>query len=258
MDLQKLIKNKLDKRKYLYLFLDIEGTLLPGGDTQTQPRPRYQIIKALESLQNIKKISVNLLSEYSVEQAENLIANNDFNYIGYWGGEIKKNSHIEFLFGKEEYEKIFNDIIGNFYAVFKNMVGVKLQQTPFYITVSYAQNHSPAFYHSFNLWLKNIYPKIIRYRLMPVFCHNHKFILKPAKLRKFAAVNNILEEKDLHKSVIIYVGNSFMDEEIFHMLKDKGITVRIDNYPAATNAHYRFRSDIELIQFLNMISDFYL
>ena len=42
------------------------------------------------------------------------------------------------------------------------------------------------------------------------------------------------------------------------MFKDKGITIRIDNYTAKTTAHHHFRSDIELIRFLNMIFDFYV
>ena len=257
MDLQQQLKSKLDKRKYLYLFLDFEGTIIPKSESQLQPRPRQQVIKALEKLQDIQKVSVNLLSERSVENVKDLIQVQDFNYIGYLGGEIRQNNHSDFVFSPDNYIKIFRDLKTQYQHFFEGLTGIEFRETPFYIHLNFAQNHSPSFYHAFNLWLKEIYPKIIRYRLMPVFYHNHKFILKPAKLNKLNAVHKILEEKDLHKSIVIYVGDNFMDEEIFTMFKDKGITVRIDNYIARTTAHHHFRSDIELIRFLNMIFDFY-
>ncbi|MCK5076818.1 MAG: HAD-IIB family hydrolase [Calditrichia bacterium] len=258
MDLQQQLKSKLDKRKYLYLFLDFEGTIIPKSESQLQPRPRQQVIKALEKLQEIQKVSVNLLSERSIQYVRDLIQVENFNYIGYLGGEIQQNSHPSYVFNPEIYKKLFKDIKKQYDLFFENLPGIEFRETPFYINLNYGQNHSPSFFHAFNLWLKEIYPKIIRYRLMPVFYHNNKFILKPAKLNKINAVHKILEEKDLHKSIVIYVGDNFMDEEIFTMFKDKGITIRIDNYTAKTTAHHHFRSDIELIRFLNMIFDFYV
>ncbi|MCK5076743.1 MAG: HAD-IIB family hydrolase [Calditrichia bacterium] len=257
MDLQQQLKSKLDKRKYLYLFLDLEGTIIPRGESQLVPRPRQQVIRALDNLQQEKKVCVNLLSEHSTTYAKDLIKIEDFNYIGFMGGEIQQNSHSKFIYNPESYKKLFIELENLYTKNFKNLTGVEFKRNPFFLSLNFSQNHSPSFYHALNLWLKEIYPKIIRYRLMPIFYHNNKFILKPAKLSKMVAIYKILEEKDLHKSVVIYVGDNFMDEEIFTMLKDKGITVRINNYPAKTNAHHHFRSDIELIRFLNMVYDFY-
>lgn len=249
--------NKLDRRKYCYLFLDFEGTIAPLRDRTHLTKPRQQIIKALSNLEAIPKVSINIISEIDPEQTRSLIEIPGFNYIGYLGGEILMDGHITNLIKPNSFSKIFGAIEKKFYSVFKDVPGIQFVKTPYYIMIDHGTNYSPSFYHALNLWMEEIFPKIVRHRLIPNILHDRKVILRPAKLNKLNAINHIFNEKELHKSLIIYVGDNFMDEHVFSNLKDKGITIRVNNYSINSSAHHSFGSDIELVQFLNMIYKFY-
>lgn len=255
--MQNYLLHKLDRRKYCYLFLDFEGTIAPIRDRTHITKPRQQIIKALSNLLDIDKISVNIISEISPEQTRELMEINHFNYIGYFGGEMIIEGQVKSLLKPNELKPVFHAIEKKFYSIFSDITGIHFIKTPYYILIDHSTNYSPAFYHAFNLWLEEIFPKIVRYRLIPNVFHDKKIIIRPAKLNKINAINYIFKEKDLHKSLIIYVGDNFTDEEVFSSLRDKGITIRISNYNIETNAHHSFGSDIELVQFLNMIYKFY-
>jgi hydroxymethylpyrimidine pyrophosphatase-like HAD family hydrolase len=182
---------------------------------------------------------------------------NNFNFIGYLGGEIIMDGRVVSLLKSKNYQHIFNSIEKKFYSVFKDVSGILFIKTPYYILVDHTSNSSPTFYHALNLWIEDIFPKIVRYRLIINIFPDRKILLRPAKLNKMNAINHIFKEKELHKSMVVYIGDNFLDEEVFLNLRDKGITIRVGHYSASSNAHHTFGSDIELVQFLNLIYKFY-
>lgn len=249
--------NKLDKRKYCYLFLDYEGTIAPLRDRTHMTRPRQQIIKALGNLLEVKKVNINIISELSCEQTRDLMEIDGFNYIGYLGGEIMMDGQVVSVLNARDYKPIFQSIEKKFYHYFKDIPGVHLMKTPYYLLIDHGANYSMSYYHALNLWVEEIFPKIVRYRLILNILPDKKVLLRPVKLNKLNAINLIFREKELLKSVIVYVGDNFLDEEVFTNLQDKGITIRVSNYPIASNAHHTIGSDIELVRLLNMIYQFY-
>ncbi|MDD5194133.1 MAG: trehalose-phosphatase [Candidatus Omnitrophica bacterium] len=249
------IKNKL-KGKYLYIFLDYDGTLTPIARTPNQARISQEAKNILKRLARCRLCKIAIISGRALKDIRSLVGLRDIIYVGNHGFElagpkIKFQNPLSLRYRKvlEEIKKKLNEKISLIKGAFVEDKGLSLSL------------------HYRLVKAKDI-PKLEAIFHETVIIHHVKGQVKITSGKKVlevrlpgdwgkgrAALWLLARQKFLigAKPLIpIYIGDDASDEDAFLALKNKGLTVFVGS-KGSSDARYYLNNPNEVQKFLQEV-----
>jgi len=251
------LKSKL-KDKYIMLFLDFDGTLVPIVDKPDKAVISAQTKKILAELSKLSNCRISVISGRDINYIKNQIGMKNIVYAGNHGfemedadGKFKKFVPIKY---KATLKKIKKDLKNKLSFV----KGVFIEDKGLSLSVHYRMVDKK------EVWLvKDVFCKIAN----PYLKKNDIKIKKGKKLLEIRPIADwdkgkaVLRLLSKQKSVCkndkilpVYIGDDLTDEDAFKVLKDKGITVFVGR-PKKSYADFYLKNTKEVKEFLIRIRE---
>lgn len=242
------LKDKI-KNKYIFLFLDYDGTLASIADTPQDAVIPKETKTLLKELAKISKAKIAIISGRALGDIKDKVGLKDIVYVGNHGLEIEGS---EIKCDKTVLGKIKKDLAERL-ALIK---GVILEDKGFSISVHY-RLADRKYIHKVKT---NVRSAVIPY------ADRNKIKIKPGKevieIRpslgwdKGKAVLWLLDRQTSavgNKPIMpIYIGDDITDEDAFKVLKNKGIAIFVGNIRPSYAQYYLNDSD-EVKKFLQRL-----
>lgn len=246
------------KGKFIYLFLDYDGTLAPIADIPSDAVMPDRIKKLLHKLSEIPSYRIAIVSGRKLSDLEKRIKLKNIVYVGNHGLEIK-GPKIKFKSPiPVRYRRSLKEIKAKLIKQLSRIGGAFVEDKGFSLGVHYrlvVKKNIPAvkkiFYATtLNYELKNIIiVKIGKMALEirpPIPWDKGRVVLWLLGRRLFAMRNKKI------KVLPIYIGDDTTDEDAFEELKDKGLTIFVGK-PKKTKARFYLKDTEEVARFLEVI-----
>ena len=244
------------KNKFIYLFLDYDGTLTPIVDTPEKAVLHREVKEILKKLTINSKCKIAIISGRSLKDIKNKIGLNNIFYVGNHGLEIE-GGKIKFESrNSSEIKLIIRQIredLSNRLSTFK---GVFIEDKGLTLSFHYRLADKKGMTS-----IKKIFDEVTH-----LYLTQNKIKINPGKMvydikplvtwNKGTAVLLLLEQQRTlirEEPVIpIYIGDDVMDEDAFEVLKDKGLTIFVGE-PCKSKARNYLKDHTEVTKFLNQI-----
>ncbi|MDD5679626.1 MAG: trehalose-phosphatase [Candidatus Omnitrophica bacterium] len=246
------------KGKFLYLFLDYDGTLAPIAQT---PDKAIMTNKAKDLLRQVSKmpnVKIAIVSGRKLSDIEKRIRLKNIVYVGNHGFEIKGpkikfESHLPL-----RYERSLDEIKAKLKKQLAAIKGAVVEDKGFSLGVHYrlvdkknVQAVKNIFYATALIYeLKNIITVKtgkMALEIRPAAAWDKgKVVLWLLGRRLFVMRNKKM------KVIPVYIGDDTTDEDAFEVLKDKGITIFVGK-PKNTKARFYLKDTEEVAEFLEAI-----
>ena len=255
-DLEKIKKTL--KGKFVYLFLDYDGTLAPIAETPDKATMPKETKDLLQQLSNMPNCKIAIVSGRALKDVSRRIDLKNIVYVGNHGFEIKGpkidfKSQLPYL-----YRKTLEKIKGKLEKNLSLIRGVLIEDKGFSLSVHYRSADKKAipsimseFYTSLLLHevRNDVLVKTGKMTLEimpPIAWDKGKVVLWLLARRKF-----VLRAKKI-KVLPIYIGDDITDEDAFISLQGRGITVFVGK-PKKTKARFYVKDSFEAAIFLKSI-----
>ena len=249
------LKEKL-KDKFIFLFLDYDGTLTPIVETPREAIISCETKELLEKLSKIPKCKIAIISGRALKDIKNKVNLENIIYVGNHGLEIedpkiKFESPISSRY-KDILEYIKTDLIKELSLI----KGVILEDKGFSLSVHFrlvdrkkipqvkAIVHESAIPYLVRNEIKIKPGKMVLEIRLPGNWDKGKVVLWLLARQRF-----LIGEKDL---IPIYIGDDKTDEDAFKALKNEGLTVFVDR-PRLSHARYYLKNTEEVTDLLHKI-----
>lgn len=251
------IKEKI-KNKYIFLFLDYDGTLTPLVDTPQAAIIPKETKTLLKELTKSLRVKIAIISGRALLDIKNKVGLKNIIYVGNHGLEIK-GSKIRFESPTSvTYKAIIGKIKSDLAKRLSSIKGVILEDKGLSLSIHY------------RLVDKKYIPKVktIVHETTILYAVRNKIKIKPGK--------EVLEirpplEWDKGKTVLwllgrqkfalgdkpiipIYIGDDITDEDAFRVLRNKGLTICV-GVPNSSEAKYYLKDTKEVLEFLKIVSE---
>lgn len=270
------VKNQIREAGHTLLLLDYDGTVVPIAPTPETALLSSDARYTLEILRNHPKISLGVISSRALAEIQALIGLEEIYYAGNHGLEMDlKGVHFIHPEAKQFIpllRKLLHQIASYLGSV--TMASFKDQRIANGGRSSppYSLDHYPgAFLEdkglSLSLHWRNLSPSEVP-RLkeeleLTLAPYADKLISAGGKKvwevrprldwNKGSAVLKILEHFPKEGVTPIYVGDDRTDEDAFKALRESGLTVRVGNEKADTQAQYYVKEQEEVLRFLQIL-----
>lgn len=238
----------------VFLFLDYDGTLVPIADTPQEaahmPEEQKRLVTALSCLPECK---IAIISGRPLEDIKDIAGIQEIIYVGNHGFEIEGP---KIKYKKQEftgYRQVLEAIKGAFNKKLSAAKGVLIEDKGFTLALHYRladDKNIPAIKNIFNeITIPYVSKEKIRVRTgkmlleirPPVDWDKGKVVLWLLARQRF-----ILKDEDVFP---VYIGDDATDEDAFKVLKNKGLTIVVDNPPDSC-AQYYVKDTLEVGVFL--------
>lgn len=252
------IKNNL-KDKYIFLFLDYDGTLTSISETPEKATIPVKAKMLLERLSKNPKFKIAIISGRVLRDVKNKVGLKNIIYAGNHGLELE-GPKIRFKAPiPEGYKSILNQI--------KNRLKKKLSQ----VKGAFVEDKCFSLSLHYRLVDKKDIPKvkIIFHEIVILFKIQNKIRTKSGKMvfeirppinwDKGKAVLWLLARQCFslrnkkQKIFPIYIGDDVTDEDAFKVLRNKGLTIFVGR-PKTSYAEYFLKDTKEVIRFLKNLN----
>jgi trehalose-phosphatase len=249
------IKNELRKR-FLFLFLDYDGTLTPIVDLPEKAVISDAIRKLLRELSCAPECKLAIISGRALDDIINLVGIKDIIYVGNHGLEIK-SPKIKFespipLKTKSIIRRIYDEL----YNRLSGIKGIFIEDKRLTISVHYRLVDKRDVPMLLNILTEITMPFVSEGKIRittgkkvyeirpPVEWDKGKVVLWLLARQKF-----ILKENNM---LPIYLGDDATDEDAFRVLKNKGLSVFMGK-PGASRADFYLKNTEDLVRFMKRI-----
>lgn len=244
--------------KFIYLFLDYDGTLAPIAHTPAKavmPENTFNMLRRLSKDPNCK---IAIVSGRSLEDISRRVGLEDIVYVGNHGFEIK-GAGIEFKVPlSSKHRKTIVAIKSMLEKKLSSISGVLIEDKGFSVSLHYRLADARDF-PSIRKGARSVLIPYIDHKDVIVKTGKMVFeIMPPIAWDKGKAVLWLLKKqksimgKDKKNSISIYIGDDTTDEDAFRALGNKGITVFVGR-PKRTRARFRLRGASEVAVFLRSV-----
>lgn len=249
---------KILRNKFVYLFLDYDGTLAPIAKTPGRAVMPDRTKELLCRLSKMPDCKVAIVSGRKLSDLEKRIKLKNIVYVGNHGFEIR-GPKIKFESPiPARYRKSLTEIKTKLNSELSAIDGVFIEDKGFSLGVHYRladkkniQKVKNIFYAATLVYeLRNII--VVRTGKMaleirpPAAWDKGKVVLWLLGRRLFVMRNRKMEV------IPIYIGDDTTDEDAFESLKDKGITIFVGK-PGKTKAQFYLKDTEEVAEFLENI-----
>lgn len=250
------LQKELGNNKYIFLFLDYDGTLTPIVEAPDKAVLSFETKNLLKKLIKNPKHKLAFISGRALEDLKKMINIQDIVYVGNHGLEIdgpklKFESPVSL-----RYKTILQNIKDDLSAKLSTIKGVIIEDKKLSLSVHY------------RLVDRTQIPKVeaILHEATILYAVRNKiktqigkkvFEIRPSlEWDKGKVVLWLLARwKFVLKDMLpIYLGDDVSDEDAFKALKNKGITIFVGG-PKDSNAQYYLKNTQEVTDFLNRIAN---
>lgn len=247
---------KILRGKFVYFFLDYDGTLTPIAETPQKavlPKETKELLRSLIALPSCK---VAIISGRALRDIEKQVGLSNIVYVGNHGFEIK-GPRITFESPlPRRYRATLKSIKEKLQKELSDIRGVIIEDKGFSLCVHYRQvdkNKIPLVKAAFSgaLLIHEIREYVVirmgkmLLEIRPTIPWDKgKVVLWLLARQKFAS-----DEKG-RKVLPVYIGDDFTDEDAFRDINNKGITIFVGR-PRKTLAKYRVSNTDEVVRFLS-------
>lgn len=249
---------KMLKDKFLYLFLDYDGTLTPIASSPDKAVMSARTKDLLRRLSNVRDRKIAVVSGRALADISRRVGLKNIVYVGNHGFEIK-GPKIEFKSPVPiKYRKALEEIKEKLSVSLASVKGVLIEDKGFSLSLHYRlveKKRAAAVKADF-------YAAVLLYELRGVISvRSGKMSLEvrpPLPWNKGKVVlwllgRRLFAMKNRRKKVLpIYIGDDITDEDAFESLKDRGMTIFVGK-PDSTKARFYVKDTDEVAGFLRII-----
>jgi len=242
--------------KHIMLFLDYDGTLTPIVSTPDKAFISQEVKELLNELSKSPTCKLAIISGRSLSDIKALVGLKDIIYAGNHGLEIE-GPKIKF---ESQVSPRLKSIIRHIYedavSKFSKIKGVLIEDKGLTISIHYRLVDKKDIQEFLSIFNEIADPYIVRgkikinsgkkvYEIRPsVMWDKGKIVLWLLARQQFLLEKN--------KILPVYIGDDVTDEDAFKVLKNKGITIFVDN-PKPSYAQYYLKDTNEVKEFLKRI-----
>ncbi len=249
------IKKKLTN-KHLFLFFDYDGTLTPIVKTPQQAVISKKVKGLLKELLRKPGLALAIISGRQLKDIKNIVGLKDIIYAGNHGLEIQ-GPKIKF---ESQVSPRIKSVIHNIYekmvASFSGIKGVLLEDKGLTISVHYRLVNNKDMQGFLSLFSQITGPFTVNnsikinegkkvYEIRPMVAWD-----KGKTVLWLLARQQFLVGED--KVFPVYFGDDLTDEDVFKVLKNKGLTVFVGQ-PGISKALYYVKSTAGVTQFMKQV-----
>lgn len=246
------------KGKFIYLFLDHDGTLAPIAQTPDKAIISKKTKDLLRQLSKMTNCKIAIVSGRALKDISKRIGLKNIVYVGNHGFEIK-GPKIEFKSPiSRKYSKILKGIEAKLKRDLSQFKGVFVEDKGFCLTVHYRladENDISAIASKFyfatfidefrnNIQVKS--GKMVREIRPPILWDKGM-----AALWLLNRQSSVTKDREM-EALPVYIGDDKTDEDAFQVLKDKGLTIFVGK-PRNTSARFYLKDTKEVAHFLEEI-----
>jgi trehalose-phosphatase len=251
------LKNRLNG-KFILLFLDYDGTLTPIVETPEKAVISREPKDLLNKLSKKSHCSVAIISGRSLNDIKGLVRLKDIIYVGNHGLEIE-GPKIKF---ESQLSPRLKSIIRHIYedAVSKlsKIKGVLIEDKGLTISVHYRLVDKKDIQEFLSIFAEITDSYIVRDKIRINSGKKVYEIRPPAMWDKGKVVLWLLARQQFllgeNKILPVYIGDDVTDEDVFKVLKKKGLTIFVGEQ-TTSEAQYYLKTTEEVTEFLRLISD---
>lgn len=239
----------------ILLFLDYDGTLVSFRSRPKDVKTPEHVKQALTYLCKKQEFSIFIITGRSLGEIKNLVDIRGINYAALHG------LIIEFSDGTKKYWNppqsdliLIENIIKDAQIYFKNESGVLIEDKNYSVAFHYRMVPKDRKDELIELFL-NLVRKIDTSEKLDLLRGAEVIEVRPNNWNKGKAVEFILEKFISNYKVLpIYIGDDKTDEDAFHYLTNKGITIYVKNENCReTEASYWVDNPQKVLEFLKSI-----
>jgi len=249
---------KILRNKFIYLFLDHDGTLAPIAQTPDKaimPKGTKDLLRQLSKMPNCK---IAIVSGRALSDISRRVGLKNIVYVGNHGFEIK-GPKISFKSPVPvRYRRTLEEIKKKLEKNLSSTKGIFIEDKGFSLSVHYRlvnkkdiSKVKTEFYAALVLYEVRNSVKVKTGKMMleirpPILWDKGKVVLWLLGRRLF-----VMRDKKM-KVLPIYIGDDTTDEDAFESLKNRGITIFVGK-PDDTKAQFYVKDTEEVAQFLEMV-----
>jgi len=249
------VKKKLAS-KHVFLFFDYDGTLTPIAKTPQQAVISEKVKELLKRLSRKPNLALAIISGRQLKDIKNIVGLKDIIYAGNHGLEIE-GPKIKFESQVSPgLKSAIRDIYENMVRGFSKIKGVLIEDKGLSVSVHYRlvdAKDTPEFLSIFS----EITQPFTAGKKIKIDAGKKVYEIKPLVAWDKAktvlwllARQQFLAEED--RVFPVYFGDDLADEEVFRVLKNKGLTVFV-GAPGVSKALYYVKSAAEVAQFMKQV-----
>ncbi len=246
------------KKKFIYLFLDYDGTLSPiarAPDKAVMPDRTKDLLCKLSKRPNCK---IAIVSGRALNDISKRVGLKNIVYVGNHGFEIK-GPEIKFKVPvSSRYRRVVKEIKSRLEKNLSSFKGVLIEDKGFCLVVHYRladENDVPAIESEFYV---STFLDEFRNNIQVRSGKMSREIRPPMLWDKGVAVLWLLDRqssliRDKKMEVLpVYIGDDVTDEDAFQALRSRGLTIFVGK-PKNTKARFYVKNTTEVIKFLEMV-----
>jgi trehalose 6-phosphate phosphatase len=241
---------RLKKAKFIFFFLDYDGTLTPIVSRPEQAILSEKTKTLLLALKKNPRFLLAIVSGRSLKDIRNLVGLKKIYYIGNHGLEIfTPRKGTKRIISKEIFQEL-SRIRNRFNSLLKDIDGIHIEDKGCILTLHY-RNVDPRKVPPILMALK----KEIKDSRLPLYLRYGKMVfeIRPqSSVNKGTAVLELLNRVDQDGVLPLYIGDNQTDEDAFKVLK-KGITIFV-GLPTPSFAQYYVNEPAEVYHFLEKVA----
>ena len=251
------IKEQLGN-KFILLLLDYDGTLTPIVETPKKAVISKETKELLQKLSKSPHCTLGIISGRSLEDIKNTVGIKDIIYVGNHGLEIE-GPKIKFESQvSPRLKSVIRNIAEELAKRFSSIKGVLIEDKGLTLSIHYRlvdKKDMPCFERFFSE-VTNTYAVRDKIKINsgkkvyeikpPVQWDKGKVVLWLMARQQFASGEN--------KVLPVYIGDDVTDEDVFKVLKRKGLTIFVGE-PEGSAATYYLKDAEEVNRFLHLMLD---
>lgn len=243
---------RLKEAKWIYLFLDYDGTLTPIVSRPEKALLSEKTKTLLLTLKKNPRFFLAIVSGRSLKDIRNLVGLKKIFYVGNHGLEIFTPRKGTKQIISEKIVRELTRIRNRLNSLLKDVDGIQIEDKGCILTIHY-RNVDPRRVPPILMALK----KEIKDSGLPLCLGYGKMVfeIRPeSNVNKGTAVLELLNQVDQDGVLPLYIGDDQTDEDAFKVLKKIGITVFV-GLPSHSSAQYYIEDSSMVCQFLKILKE---
>jgi len=245
------------RNKFLFLFLDYDGTLTPiirNPDDAILPKKTKEILRELSKNPYCK---LTIISGRALKDMKNIIGLEDIIYVGNHGLEIE-GPRLKFKSPVSlQYKIILKKIKDVLTKKLSNVKGAFIEDKGLSLTLHYRLVDKKCTYLVKTIFHETIIHYLVANRINIKLGKKVLEVIPPLEWNKGKAVLWLLARLKfiLGREVFMpmYIGDDITDEDAFKVLKNRGLGIFIGEPTKTSSAKYYLRNSQEVSMFLKQV-----
>ncbi|MFA5351030.1 MAG: trehalose-phosphatase [Candidatus Omnitrophota bacterium] len=255
-DLENIKINLADK--YLYLFLDYDGTLTPIAGTPDKAIIPQRTKRLLDLLSKKKNCRIAVISGRALADIKKRIGLKNVIYSGNHGFQIDGPKIKHGLPVSPAYKKALLRIKTQLKEKLSGTKGIFIEDKGFSLALHFRLVDKGELSFVKTIFRKSIVPYLIRNKIKIRPGKKVLEVMPPVDWDKGKVVLWLLTRQILafkKKNIFpVYIGDDVTDEDAFRALKGKGLTIFVGK-PGNSKADYYLKNAEEVVKFMRLIGD---